>query len=102
MLRRTKTPSERRVLRNAIKTSDTRSSDLASNVTEQISLDSQLSLPQLTSPNFSLQAVGAGEPWQNSAMDSLDFGTIPEPAVYDGWSFSVPVEKQSRLDPSGE
>ncbi|KAF5584565.1 cutinase transcription factor 1 beta [Fusarium pseudoanthophilum] len=97
----TQKPSERRALRNAIKTSDTRSSDLASDLTEQISLDSRLPIPQLGSSGFSLQAAGAGEPWQNWAMDSLDFGTMPEPAAYDGWSSSVPAEKQPRLDPMG-
>ncbi|KAF5564880.1 cutinase transcription factor 1 beta [Fusarium napiforme] len=97
----TQKPSERRALRNAIKTSDTRSSDLASDLTEQISLDSRLPIPQLGSSGFSLQAAGAGEPWQNWAMDSLDFGTIPEPTAYDGWSSSVPAEKQPRLDPMG-
>ncbi|CVK91845.1 related to cutinase transcription factor 1 beta [Fusarium mangiferae] len=97
----TQTASDRRSLRNAIKTPDTRSSDLASNVTEQLSLDSQLSLPQLTSSSFSLQTVGAGEPWQNWQMDPLDFGPIPESAVHDGWSSSMPTEKQPRLDPIG-
>ncbi|KAF4420586.1 cutinase transcription factor 1 beta [Fusarium acutatum] len=97
----TQKPSERRALRNAIKTSDTRSSDLASNLTEQLSLDSQLSLPQLGSSSFSLQTVGAGEPWQNWQMDALDFASIPEPAAYDSWSSSMPIEKQPRLDPIG-
>ncbi|KLO89297.1 cutinase transcription factor 1 beta [Fusarium fujikuroi] len=97
----TQKASDRRSLRNAIKTPDTRSSDLASNVTEQLSLDSQLSLPQLTSSSFPLQTVGAGEPWQNWQMDPLDFAPIPEPAAYDGWSSSMPTEKQPRLDPIG-
>ncbi|KAF5644857.1 cutinase transcription factor 1 beta [Fusarium sp. NRRL 25303] len=80
-------------------TPDTRSTDLASNLTEQLSLDSQLSLPQLTSSSSSLQTVGAGEPWQNWQMDPLDFAPIPESTVYDGWSSSMPTEKQPRLDP---
>ncbi|KAF5674615.1 cutinase transcription factor 1 beta [Fusarium circinatum] len=97
----TQKASERRALRNAIKTPDTRSSDLASNVTEQLSLDGQPLLPQLTSPSFSLQTVGTGEPWQNWQMDSLDFASIPDPAVFDSWSSSLPTEKQPRLDPIG-
>ncbi|KAF5712449.1 cutinase transcription factor 1 beta [Fusarium globosum] len=95
----TQKASDRRSLRNAIKTPDTLSSDLASNATEQLSLDSQLSLPQLASSSFSLQTKGAGEPWQNWQMDPLDFAPIPEPAAYDGWSSSLPTEKQPRLDP---
>ncbi|KAF5627091.1 cutinase transcription factor 1 beta [Fusarium sp. NRRL 52700] len=97
----TQKASERRASRNATKTPDTRSSDLTSNVTEQLGLDSQLPLPQLASPSFSLQTMGAGEPWQNWQMDSLDFASIPEPAAFDTWSSSIPTDQQPRLDPIG-
>ncbi|KAF5250697.1 hypothetical protein FANTH_4140 [Fusarium anthophilum] len=95
----TQKASERRALRSAIKTPDTRSSDLASNVTEQLSLDSQTLLPQLTSPSFPLQTVSTDDPWQSWQMDSLDFASIPDPTAFDSWSSSLPTEKQPRLDP---
>ncbi|EXM24716.1 hypothetical protein FoTM2_006280 [Fusarium oxysporum f. sp. vasinfectum] len=70
-----------------------RNSEIAPTVTEQLSLDSQISLPQLTSSGFPLQTVGAGEPWQNWHMDSLNFASITEPAAYDSWGSSVPTDK---------
>ncbi|KAG5764323.1 hypothetical protein H9Q72_007613 [Fusarium xylarioides] len=95
----TQKASERRALRNSVNAANIRNSDVASNPTEQLSLDNQLSLPQLASSNFSIQTVGAGEPWQSWQMDSLDFASIPEPTAYDGWSSSMPAERQPRLDP---
>ncbi|EWG41247.1 hypothetical protein FVEG_03391 [Fusarium verticillioides 7600] len=95
----TQKASERRVLRNSVNVANIRNSDVASNATEQLSLDSHLLLPQFTSSESSLHAVGAGGPWQNWAMDSLDFASIPEPAAFDSWSPSMPTEKQPRLDP---
>ncbi|KAG5771574.1 hypothetical protein H9Q73_012812 [Fusarium xylarioides] len=97
----TQKASERRALRNSVNAANIRNSDVASNPTEQLSLDNQLSLPQLASSNFSIQTVGAGEPWQSWQMDSLDFASIPEPTAYDGWSSSMPAERQPRLDPMG-
>ncbi|KAI7772020.1 hypothetical protein LZL87_011713 [Fusarium oxysporum] len=87
--------------KRSLQASNIRSGELASNVTEQLGLDSQVSLPQLTSSSYPLQAVGAGEPWQNWHMDYLDFASIPEPAAYDSWGSSMPTEKQPRLDPIG-
>ncbi|ENH68122.1 Cutinase transcription factor 1 beta, partial [Fusarium oxysporum f. sp. cubense race 1] len=91
--------SERRALRNTSNATNIRNSEIAPTVTEQLSLDSQISLPQLTSSSFPLQTVGAGEPWQNWHMDSLDFASIPEPAAYNSWGSSMSTDKQPRLNP---
>ncbi|KAK2689192.1 hypothetical protein QWA68_011494 [Fusarium oxysporum] len=93
--------SARRALRNTSNATNIRNSEIAPTVTEQLSLDSQISLPQLTSSSFPLQTVGAGEPWQNWHMDSLDFASIPEPAAYNSWGSSMSTDKQPRLNPIG-